>query len=195
MSLKDRITEDMKAAMRAKEAQKLTAIRMLLAAIKQKEVDERVVPSDADVLVLLSGQELGSWAEKVISPFFWSLVLPAVDPVAQALRLEIQRKVGEGAVRAGELPPLAPAVLPPNAPERAGDVKPTAAEISRLSSTARFSNTIADYLKSDLVKFAVDSGLVKLDAVKAELDKQVAAGAIEAAVGPLRRLVGLEDDA
>lgn len=104
---------------------------------------------------------------------------PAVDPVAQALRLEIQRKVGEGAVRAGELPPLAPAVLPPNAPERAGNLKPTAAEISRLSSTARFSNTIADYLKSDLVKLAVDSGLVKLDAVKDELDKQVAAGAIE----------------
>lgn len=37
---------------------------------------------EADVLVVLSGQELGSWAEKVISPFFWSLVLPAVDPAA-----------------------------------------------------------------------------------------------------------------
>ncbi|MEJ6002381.1 GatB/YqeY domain-containing protein [Paucibacter soli] len=47
MSLKDRITEDMKAAMRAKEMDKLSTIRMLLAAVKQKEVDERVVVDDA----------------------------------------------------------------------------------------------------------------------------------------------------
>ena len=38
---------------------------------------------DADVLVVLSGQEVGGWAEKVVSPFFWSLVLPAID-VAKA---------------------------------------------------------------------------------------------------------------
>jgi uncharacterized protein len=50
MSLKARITEDMKSAMRAKESQRLSAIRMLLAAIKQKEVDERKDVSDADVL-------------------------------------------------------------------------------------------------------------------------------------------------
>jgi len=50
MSLKDQITEDMKSAMRAKEAQKLSAIRMLLAAIKQVEVDKRIVPSDAEVV-------------------------------------------------------------------------------------------------------------------------------------------------
>ena len=53
MSLKERITEDMKAAMRAKEAQKLTAIRMLLAAMKQKEVDERVELTDADVIAII----------------------------------------------------------------------------------------------------------------------------------------------
>ena len=47
MSLKDRITEDMKAAMRAKEADRLLTIRGLLAAVKQKEVDERVVVDDA----------------------------------------------------------------------------------------------------------------------------------------------------
>ena len=46
MSLKDRITEDMKAAMRAKEADKLGTIRMLLAAVKQREVDERIVVDD-----------------------------------------------------------------------------------------------------------------------------------------------------
>jgi len=49
MSLKDRITEDMKAAMRARESERLGAIRLLLAAIKQKEVDERIVADDAAV--------------------------------------------------------------------------------------------------------------------------------------------------
>ena len=50
MSLKDRITEDMKAAMRAKEAERLGTIRLLLAALKQKEVDERVTLDDAMVV-------------------------------------------------------------------------------------------------------------------------------------------------
>jgi len=50
MALKDRITEDMKAAMRAREPERLSAIRMLLAAIKQREVDERVQADDALVL-------------------------------------------------------------------------------------------------------------------------------------------------
>jgi uncharacterized protein YqeY len=51
MSLKDRITEDMKAAMRARDADRLLAIRMLLAAIKQREVDERIAADDALVVV------------------------------------------------------------------------------------------------------------------------------------------------
>lgn len=46
MSLKDRITEDMKSAMKAKEADRLSTIRMLLAAVKQKEVDERITLDD-----------------------------------------------------------------------------------------------------------------------------------------------------
>ena len=50
MSLKERIQEDMKAAMRAKDAARLSAVRLLLAALKQKEVDERVELADADVL-------------------------------------------------------------------------------------------------------------------------------------------------
>ena len=50
MSLKERIQEDMKAAMRAKDAAHLSAVRLLLAAMKQKEVDERVELGDADVL-------------------------------------------------------------------------------------------------------------------------------------------------
>ena len=51
--LKDRITEDMKAAMRARDQARLSAIRLLLAAIKQKEVDERIALSDADVVTIL----------------------------------------------------------------------------------------------------------------------------------------------
>ncbi len=50
MTLKERITEDMKAAMRAKDSQRLGAIRLLTAAIKQKEVDERVALDDAAVV-------------------------------------------------------------------------------------------------------------------------------------------------
>ncbi|MBM3355655.1 MAG: GatB/YqeY domain-containing protein [Betaproteobacteria bacterium] len=53
MTLKDRITEDMKAAMRAKDGQRLSAVRLLLAAIKQREVDERVELADADVLSII----------------------------------------------------------------------------------------------------------------------------------------------
>ena len=53
MSLKDRITDDMKAAMRAKEADKLLTIRMLLSAVKQKEVDERVVVDDVALIAIV----------------------------------------------------------------------------------------------------------------------------------------------
>jgi uncharacterized protein YqeY len=52
-TLKDRITEDMKAAMRARDTERLGAIRMLLAAIKQKEIDERVVADDAQVIAIV----------------------------------------------------------------------------------------------------------------------------------------------
>ncbi len=50
MTLKERITEDMKNAMRAKDAQRLSAIRMLLAAMKQIEVDKRIELTDTDVI-------------------------------------------------------------------------------------------------------------------------------------------------
>ncbi len=53
MSLKDQITEDMKSAMRAKEAAKLGTIRLITAAMKQKEVDERVELTDAMVLAII----------------------------------------------------------------------------------------------------------------------------------------------
>ena len=53
MSLKDQINEDMKAAMRAKDAARLLTIRGLLAACKQREVDERIVLDDAAVVAII----------------------------------------------------------------------------------------------------------------------------------------------
>ena len=53
MTLKERVQEDMKAAMRAKDAARLSAVRLLLAAMKQKEVDERIELADADVLGII----------------------------------------------------------------------------------------------------------------------------------------------
>ncbi len=53
MTLKERITEDMKAAMRASEKERLLTIRMVQAAIKQREVDERVVLDDTQVIAVL----------------------------------------------------------------------------------------------------------------------------------------------
>ena len=56
MPLKDQITEDMKAAMRAKDSSRLSTIRLLLAAIKQREVDERVTLDDAQIVGLIDKQ-------------------------------------------------------------------------------------------------------------------------------------------
>ena len=53
MSLKERITEDMKTAMRAKDSERLATIRLLMAALKQKEVDERVELDDAMIVAVI----------------------------------------------------------------------------------------------------------------------------------------------
>ncbi|MCX8521947.1 MAG: GatB/YqeY domain-containing protein [Rhodoferax sp.] len=53
MTLKDQITEDMKTAMRAKDSERLGTIRLLLAACKQREVDDRIVLDDAAVVALV----------------------------------------------------------------------------------------------------------------------------------------------
>jgi len=53
MTLRERITEDMKTAMRAKDAARLSAIRLLQAAIKQKEVDERITVDDVTTLAIV----------------------------------------------------------------------------------------------------------------------------------------------
>jgi uncharacterized protein len=53
VSLKDQITEDMKSAMRAKDSERLGTIRLLLAALKQKEIDERIVLEDAQTVAIV----------------------------------------------------------------------------------------------------------------------------------------------
>lgn len=53
MTLRERINEDMKAAMRAKDSARLSALRLLLAAVKQREVDERITLNDADVVAVV----------------------------------------------------------------------------------------------------------------------------------------------
>jgi uncharacterized protein YqeY len=53
MSLKQQITDDMKVAMRAKDTARLSAIRLLLAAMKQREVDERIELADGDVIAII----------------------------------------------------------------------------------------------------------------------------------------------
>ena len=53
MSLKERITEDMKSAMRSGEKEKLATIRLILSAVKQREVDERITLDDSQVLAVL----------------------------------------------------------------------------------------------------------------------------------------------
>ena len=53
MALKERITEDMKSSMRAVEKERLSTIRLILAAIKQREVDERIVLDDTQVLTVV----------------------------------------------------------------------------------------------------------------------------------------------
>ncbi len=53
MSLKEKITEDMKSAMRAKESVRLGTVRLLLSAMKQREVDERIVLDDAQIVAII----------------------------------------------------------------------------------------------------------------------------------------------
>jgi len=67
MSLKQRVQEDMKAAMRAGEKERLSTVRLILAAIKQREVDERIVLDDAQVLSVL--EKMGKQRRESITQF------------------------------------------------------------------------------------------------------------------------------
>ena len=67
MSLKDRIQDDMKAAMRSGEKERLGTIRLIMAAIKQREVDERIVLDDTQVLSVL--EKMGKQRRESITHF------------------------------------------------------------------------------------------------------------------------------
>jgi uncharacterized protein len=67
MTLKERITEDMKSAMRAGEKDRLGVVRLILAAIKQREVDERITLDDAQVLSVL--EKMGKQRKESIAQF------------------------------------------------------------------------------------------------------------------------------
>jgi len=116
MALKDRITEDMKAAMRARDAARLSAVRLLLAAIKQKEVDERAALADADVVAII---------EKMIRQRRESIAQFAAagrEDLAAAERFEIGVLAGYLPQRLGEAE-IAQAVAAAIAESAAGGLK------------------------------------------------------------------------
>jgi len=110
MSLKDRITDDMKAAMRARESGRLGTLRLLLAAIKQKEVDERITVDDAQVLAIIE-----------------KLIKQRRDSIEQFQRAGRQDLVD---TEQAEL-----AVLDAYRPEQAGDAEIAAAIAEAISAT------------------------------------------------------------
>jgi uncharacterized protein len=67
MSLKERLQEDMKAAMRAAQKERLATVRLILAAIKQREVDERITLDDTQVLTVL--EKMGKQRRESIAQF------------------------------------------------------------------------------------------------------------------------------
>src|SRR3990172_9410690 len=103
MVLKARISDDMKAAMRARDAPRLGAIRLLLAAMKQKEVDERVELTDTDVISIIEKMikqrrdsitqyEAGSRKDLADAEKFEITVLEAYMPQAQIGRASCRER-------------------------------------------------------------------------------------------------------
>ena len=129
MSLKDRITEDMKGAMRAKDAPRLSTIRLLLAAMKQKEVDERVVLTDADVLSIIE-----------------KLVKQRRDSIAQYLAAKRQDLADVESFELGLLQAYMPPQLSPD--ELSGEVSGAIAESG--ASTAKDMGKVMAILRSRL---------------------------------------------
>jgi uncharacterized protein YqeY len=111
MSLRERITEDMKAAMRAKDSERLSALRLLLAAIKQREVDERIELTDTDVVGVIDKMlkqrrdsitqfEAGKRQDLADKEKFEVQVLSAYMPQGLSLE-EIEQAVVEAIASAG----------------------------------------------------------------------------------------------
>ena len=147
MALKDRILEDMKTAMRAKDAPRLSAIRLLLAALKQREVDERIELTDADVLAIIEKMvkqrrdsidqfSKGARQDLVDKEQFEIAVLQAYMPAAMSAA-EIDAAVAEaiastGARRMADMGAVM-AVLKPRVAGRADVGKVSALVKSRLA--------------------------------------------------------------
>ncbi len=117
MNLKERITEDMKAAMRAKDAKRLSAIRMLLAATKQVEVDKRIELTDSDVVGIvekeikkrresISQYQAAKRDDLVAGEQFEVEVLSAYLP-AQADEAEVEAVIADAMAAAGASGPQA----------------------------------------------------------------------------------------
>ena len=116
MTLKERINEDMKAAMRAKDSARLSAVRLLLAAIKQKEVDERVTLDDAAVVAVvdkllkqrrdsIAQYEAASRQDLADKERFEAEVLTAYLPArlsADAITAEIDKAIAETGAEVGK---------------------------------------------------------------------------------------------
>ena len=111
MALKERITEDMKTAMRAGDKERLATVRLLLAAIKQREVDERITLDDGQVLAVIdkmikqrreaiSQFEAGGRADLVAKETAETAVLQAYLP-AQLTVAEIDALITEAIAATG----------------------------------------------------------------------------------------------
>ncbi len=101
MTLKDQITEDMKTAMRAKDAERLGTIRLLLAACKQKEVDERVVLDDAMVIAIID--KLIKQRKDSITAFTTANRMDLADKESAELKVleaYLPQRMGAGEVKA-----------------------------------------------------------------------------------------------
>jgi uncharacterized protein YqeY len=111
MTLKDRITEDMKNAMRAGEKERLATIRLILSAVKQREVDERIVLDDSQVLAAIEKMikqrkeaitqfEAGGRADLVAKETAEIAILQTYLP-AQMSDAEIDALIGEAIASTG----------------------------------------------------------------------------------------------
>lgn len=111
MSLKERITEDMKAAMRAKDSERLGTIRMITAAIKQREVDERINLDDSQVLAVLEkmikmrkesvAQFLSGGREDLVAKENQEIELLQAYMPAQLSEAELEALIADAINRAG----------------------------------------------------------------------------------------------
>jgi len=147
MSLKDQITEDMKAAMRAKDGARLGAIRLLLAAMKQREVDERITLSDSDVVAIIdkmikqrrdsiSQFEAGKRPDLAAAERFEIEVLLAYMPQAlspEEISAAIDRAIAESGAQGMAAMGKVMAILKPQLAGRADLTQVSAAVKSRLA--------------------------------------------------------------